>query len=159
LCKKASPRTPFKKLHILLALPLPLLAEAAKRAAHRSFSVRGQCFRLIVLHSDEGLTSGCHCWLVQQCDPIQKELLRNTTAFFSASVGCGSLRSPHPTLADGPFFNTRSGYACTGGPLGMRVIPAQAGIQKELGPGFRRDDRNALLGKSLRVMLSQSRLV
>ncbi len=32
-------------------------------------------FLIAVSESDHGLTSGCHCWLDQQCNPM-KELLR-----------------------------------------------------------------------------------
>ena len=32
---------------------------------------------IAVLESNHGLTCGCHCWLVQQCDSIQKKLFEN----------------------------------------------------------------------------------
>ncbi len=32
--------------------------------------------------------------------------------------------------------------------LRIRVIPAKAGIQKKLGPGFRRDDGNVVFGQN-----------
>jgi len=36
---------------------------------------------IAVLESNHGLTPGCHCWLVQQCDSIPEELSRITIIY------------------------------------------------------------------------------